>query len=150
MLNKISLTFYTRVVQFGVVISCFWLEYVIGSTTHPLTAFGQSFIDMVDSMKGALFLQGFVVAYLINYILCIFLNSISTNYNMIVTTAATPALAIFFIIFPKLNTGQQLHVAFVVPSLVCCVASAILWIKGETKTDYRNIQEDDKGLPVGV
>jgi hypothetical protein len=143
MLNKISLTFYTRLVQFGVVIACFWLEYVVGSTTHPLSAFGQSFLEMVDSMKGALFLQGFVVAYLVNYILCIFLNSISTNYNMIITTAVTPALAVFFLIFPKLNNGEQVHTAFVVPSLICCVASAILWIKGETKTDYKAISDKD-------
>jgi hypothetical protein len=142
--NKLSLTFYTRLVQLVVVLACCWLEWVVGYTDHPITAFGESFMAMWTQAIGAALLQGFIAAYLINYVLSIYLNAISTNYSMIISTAVTPALALFFVIIPSLNNGPKCSVAFVLPALACSITSAVLWILGEKKTGYQII--DNKGI----
>ena len=90
--NKITIMFYTRVVHIVVIIPFFWLEYVIGYTNTPFAALGNSFVEFFTKVREGWMLEGFILAYLTFYIFSVYLNSVSSNYNMIASVAIGPAV----------------------------------------------------------
>lgn len=75
---------------------------------------------------------------LLLYFLSILLNSISTNYNLILTNITNQSVALFFIIFPYLNKGIKSNIYVTLVTLFLNIVSVILWIKGETNVAKTN------------
>lgn len=141
--NKVTIMFYTRVVHMVVILPFFWLEYVIGYTNAPFTALGNSFVEFFTKLREGWMLEGFILAYLVFYVFSVYLNSISSNYNMVASVAINPAVGIFFTIFESLNPGIKYPWYIVVPALICSVGSIILWIIGEKskRDDYVDLDK---------
>lgn len=142
--NKVLLGFWSRVIQLGVTGAMFWIEYVIGYSDHPWKDFSHSINMFLSAKTQFWFLQSFIFSFIILYGVSIYLNSISTNYNMITAVATNPATAIFFTVFPKFNTGIVIPIEYVIPGLVCSVLSVIFWILGERKISYVELFDDDR------
>lgn len=144
--NKIVIMFYTRFVHMFVILPFFWLEYVIGYNDSPFHSLGDSFVVFFTKLKEAFILEGFIVSYLIFYIFSVYLNSMSSNYNMIASVAITPSVGIFFTIFDDLNPGIKYPIYIVIPGLVCSVGSIILWLIGEKviREDYTELDRKNK------
>ncbi len=134
--NKMTLLFYTRLIQLFIIIPSFSLEYIIGYDQEPLQEFMSSIGQFFTDGIAFLLLELFVISYIMIYGFSIYLNNISTNYNMITTAAINPSVAIFFVIFSKLNTGIHFPLAIIISSLICSVLSVIFWIIGEKKSEY--------------
>lgn len=145
--NKIVNVFYIRLTHFIIVALSFWMEYAIGykdiKDHGPIQIFVESVKVFITKPIYMGLLEAFVVSYILLYMLGVYLNTISTNYNMITAVAATPANAVFFAIFPKLNPGIQYPPIIFVPSLIFAMISIALWIKGETNGS--DIKENDDG-----
>lgn len=131
--SKITAIFYTNIAQIIFILLLFWIELLIGDTEDYINDFFYSFYQMFCDLTAGLLLQAFIVAYLIFIGFSIYINSISTNYNMIVTIATTPAIALFFTIFSYLNPGVHFSWPIVIISLLCSIISIILWMLGENK-----------------
>ncbi len=132
---------YTNLMQLAFIIAFFWIDIPLGYGDSG-TEFLKSLKMMFNDSYSALLLQGFILAYFIFLGLSIYVNSISTNYNMIVTIMTTPAVALFFTIFSSLNPGIEFSWVIVITSLVCSLASIILWFLGEKK-DTQGYEELD-------
>lgn len=145
--NKIVIMFYTRLVHLITVILFCWLEWVIGYSGSPLEEFGNSFIAFFTNGKDAGYLQGFIMAYLVFYTFSAWLNSISSNYNMMATIAVGPSIAIFFTAFPNFNPGIKYPWYVVIPALVCSVASIVLWVVGEKNDGYTELKDANSVNP---
>ena len=148
--NKIHVIFYTRLFQFITCLALFWMDYYVGHGDKPFDDFINSLVTFITDPLKNLFLQAYVVAFIILYIFSIYLNEISTNYNMVATVGTNPSVAIFFTLFPQLNSGKQFSLAVTIPSLVCGVVSIILWIKGEQKYKYIPINGNDEAQPLNI
>jgi Na+/H+-translocating membrane pyrophosphatase len=132
LINKVSFAFYTSICQVVTLIVMFWVEYVFGYTDHPLNAFVESIkIFSLDNVWSFVILELFIIDCLALYLITVHLNSISTNYNMILTNLTNQSVAIFFIIFPNLNNGIQYPILITVCSLIINIISVLLWMKGE-------------------
>jgi hypothetical protein len=120
----------------------FWIEYVIGYSNHPWKDFSHSVDMFLNAKMQFWFLQSFIFSFIILYAVSIYLNSISTNYNMITAVATNPATAIFFTVFPQFNDGIVIPIEYVIPGLICSVLSVIFWILGERKVAYIEIENE--------
>lgn len=137
LLNKITLAFYTSVCQFCTLLSLFWVEYIFGYFDDPLDAFMNSFYTFFGDIKYFLLLELFILDCLALYLLSIYLNSISTNYNLVLTNVTNQSVAIFFAIFPNLNKGLKYPLYITIPDLFINLIGVVLWIKGEKKEDMQ-------------
>jgi hypothetical protein len=133
LLNKITIVFYSRIFQFLTMITFFWLEFLIGYSDKPADALVNSIDSFVNDGTAFFLLEFFVGSYLLNYIFAVYLNSISTNYNMISTIAVNPLTVTFFTIFPRFNPGIKYELYITIPGLFFSVLSVWLWLKGERK-----------------
>lgn len=141
--NNFLIAFYSRSVQFFVMILFFWLEYLIGYTNNPAQAFLDSGHDSFKYIIKFILLQGFVFSYISMFMLSLRLNSISTNYNMISSSIVGPITAIFFTIFQQFNTGIIYPLYITIPGLVLKITSSFLWIYGEkTKNEYTEVKNE--------
>ncbi len=131
--NRLIFTFYTSIVQFICVLAFFWVEIVFGYSNNPWTNFADSFSLFGTDIFKCMILQLFIFVCLALYLISLHLNSISTNYHMILTNLTNQSVAIFFSIFPNLNSGIKYQLNILIPSLLCNILSVILWIKGENK-----------------
>jgi hypothetical protein len=136
LLNKMTLIFYTRVVEFIVLICFFWLEYLLGYTNDPYAAFFDSILQFAMNIKAALLLEGFVLAYIGSYTLGTYLNSISSNYNMLTPLVSNPAVAVFFTVFSGFNNGIKYPLWVILCCMTFSVTGIIFWIIGEKNTGY--------------
>jgi hypothetical protein len=137
-INKLTFAFSTSICQVVVLLCCFWTELIFGYSDNPVAAFKTSFTEFVTQWSSFLFLEFFIIDCLVLYLISIYLNSMSTNYNMILTNLTNQSVAIFFIIFPYLNTGIHYPVYIVVPTLLLNCVSVFLWIKGEHNYNPEN------------
>jgi hypothetical protein len=83
-------------------------------------------------------LQLFIYDCLALYLFSIYLNSISTNYNMILTNLTNQSVAIFFAIFPHLNAGIHASIPITILSLAFNILSVVLWINAEKAQDIQS------------
>lgn len=151
LINKISLAFYTSVFQFGFIILFCWVEILFGYNPNPIQSFINSSYTFVTNWVHFILLQLFIFDCLGLYLLSIYLNAISTNYNMILTNLTNQSVAIFFEIFPNLNHGLKYSPYIVASSLILNVISVILWIKGEVKVEeINNIDKKKDTIEYGT
>ena len=148
LLNRVSFAFYTSMCQFIALIPMFGVEYVFGYTDSPGTAFVRSAYMFVQNIGNFVLLELFILDCLALYLLSIYLNGISTNYNMILTNITNQSVAIFFTIFPSLNSGIRYPIYITLLSLVFNVTSVGLWIKGEHNgpDDAQDDAQDDRDV----
>ena len=144
LLNRVSFAFYTSMCQFITLIPMFGVEYVFGYTDSPGTAFVRSAYMFVQNIGNFVLLELFILDCLALYVLSIYLNGVSTNYNMILTNITNQSVAIFFTIFPSLNSGIRYPIYITLLSLVFNVTSVGLWIKGEHNEDVSGDVQDDR------
>lgn len=139
--NKLCLMFYVRIFQFIILSTCFWLEYFIGYSKdiNPFVLFYDNLKIMFTDYIAFILLESFIIAYIMLYWISVYLNSISTNYNMISSTIIYPLITIFFTIFHQLNPGIKFPLYIIIPSLALSILSTILWIKGERTTNYKSL-----------
>lgn len=129
--NKIALAFYTSLVQIFVLIAMSWIEIPFGYNSDPFKIFYQSVITYFTSAKTTFLLQLFIYDCLFLYVASIYLNQISSNYNMILTNLTNQSVAIFFLIFPELNKGIEHTWGVTILSILFSLTGIILWIKSE-------------------
>lgn len=132
--NKIKLLFYSNLIQLICVTSSFPLEYVVGNSEDPLRDFVVSLKMLGTDPNVSLLFHGFTLAYFIFLGFTIYLTTISSNYVMVISIFATPAVTCFFTIFKHWTPeiiGYPLYI--IIPSLINCVLGGLLWIIGETK-----------------
>ncbi len=142
LLNKIVIVCFSRWSQLVVVISFYWLEFVIGNTHNPNSAFENSVTSFFTDDEAFWLVFGFIVAYLLSYVFAVYLNSISTNYNMILSIIINPITISFFKIFSQFNRGENYPVYVIFLCIGTGTISVLLWIKGEDKTKYTLIDEE--------
>ncbi|QKF94714.1 hypothetical protein QKU48_gp1256 [Fadolivirus algeromassiliense] len=141
-INKITLAFYTSMCQIITLILFFWVEFLFGYTDNPVGAFKNSTVVFFTDLKYTFLLQLFIYDCLILYVLSIYLNAISTNYNMILTNLTNQSVAIFFTIFPNLNHGLKYSLWVTISSLILNITSVVLWIMGEKNEEIETSDED--------
>ena len=132
--NKIKLALFSGLVQIITIFGLFWVDIFFGYS-HTLrdaaNAFIASILGFQGNLTGTLLIQLFVLDCLILFIISIYLNEISTNYNMILTNLTNQSVALFFTIFPDLNHGAQYPLSITMLSMLCNIISIILWVKAE-------------------
>jgi drug/metabolite transporter (DMT)-like permease len=141
--NNIRLAFYSNLVQFIGLICLSWLDIFMGysfTASDAFYNFTESFELSFKAVPVLLLTQAYIFDGVVLMIFSTFLNSISTNYNMILINVTNQLASLFFVIFPGLNFGIKYPTYIVLPSLFCVIVSVILWIKGENKQGY-----DDTG-----
>lgn len=144
-LNKVSLAFYINVFQIINIILLSWNEFFFGYSKDPIGAFKQSAYNFFTEPGKFFIIQLVIYDCLLLFFISIFLNVISTNYNMILTNLSNQSVAIFFGIFPQLNHGIKHSIELTVISLTMNVLSVFLWVKGETKEETKTeIDESNK------
>jgi len=151
--NKIRFAFYSGFFQLITIINLFWLDILFntGTMNNFLINFisGSKFI--LENKLSILLTQIFIFDCVIFFIISIYLNEISSNYNMILTGLTNQSVILFFTIFPKLNTGIKYPIYISVFCIICNILSVIFWLKGESSTRKKyenliveiNINEDD-------
>ena len=130
-INKVTFAFFTSLFQFLTLLSCFWIEYIFGYSNNPFESFINSTQSLINNISNFLILEAFIYDCLFLYVASIFLNSYSTNYNMMLTNLTNQSVALFFSIFPYLNNGIKAPLYILMPSLALNIISVTLWIYGE-------------------
>jgi len=143
--NKIKLALYSGLVQIITLGLLCWVDLLFGynrTAKGAFDAFIDSIIGFQGNLVGILLTQIFIFDCLFLFLISIYLNGISTNYNMILTNLTNQSVALFFTIFPHLNKGIRYPLSITMLSMFCNVMSIILWVKGEghtTKNNYESI-----------
>jgi len=81
--------------------------------------------------------QIFINAFFLQSIFSALLSAESANFVNIVTTLATPLSALFFVIFPSLNTGPQQPLSTLLPAMILLVIGVLGYKFWETKEEKR-------------
>lgn len=147
--SKFEILFFGRLTQFVVTLLFSWVDYFVGYDDHIINNIGTSSIQYVTSYSHFLLFEGFIVGYVLLYVFSVYLNAISTNFNMITSTLTNPSVAIFFIIFPNLNNGISLPLYYSIPSILCSVLSVLLWIYGEHHLSKQNTKPEEEQKLIG-
>ncbi len=132
--NKIKLAFYSGFFQVITVTSLCWIDLYFGYSDNANDAFKNftsSGIIFFTDLPKFFMIQLFVFDCLALFLLSIYLNTISTNYNMILTNLTNQSVALFFTIFPQFNNGIHVSPVFVIISLLFNIIAVVLWIRGE-------------------
>ena len=138
-LNKFLLMFWSKTIEIIFLILFCWLELLLGNSGHPINDFILSAKFFISNVKHFFLLEGFILAYLISFTLAVYLNSISTNYNMITVIISNPLTMLFFYIFHQFNNGIKYPLWIILLSLTFGICSVIMWLKGEKSNDYTSI-----------
>lgn len=140
--NKIKLALFSGLVQIITIFALFWIDIFFGysnTLNDAVDAFIASILGFQGNLTGTLLTQLFVLDSLILFIISIYLNEISTNYNMILTNLTNQSVALFFTIFPSLNHGARYPLSITMLSMLCNIVSIILWIKAEDQPDKKDV-----------
>lgn len=129
--NKIRFATYSGLFQIITLGLMFWIDVFIGYG-DGFESFIYSIITLVTNTTALGLVQLFVFDCIVLFVISIYLNEISTNYNMIITNITSQSVALFFTIWPQFNTGLHYPLYITVLSIGCNVCSAIIWMKGET------------------
>lgn len=141
--NKIKLALFSGLVQIITIFGLFWVDIFFGYSNtldDAADAFIASILGFQGNLTGTLLTQLFVLDCLILFIISIYLNEISTNYNMILTNLTNQSVALFFTIFPSLNHGAQYPLSITMLSMLCNIVSIILWVKAEDQPVKKDAQ----------
>lgn len=140
--NKLRLASYTGIAQLVSVFCLVWVDlfigYDAGNTYNATGAFVESVEVFFTDIKTNLIIQFFIVVCLVSFVLSIYLNEISTNYNMILTNLTNQSVALFFVFFPELNHGVKNSLFNTLISVICSCASVYFWFKGETQVPKKD------------
>jgi hypothetical protein len=127
--NRICLAFYTSVTQLIVLICLCWGDQFLGYNTNSFVIYTNSFFMFFATFTNWFTLELFIFDCLLLYFLTIWLNSMSPNYNMILTNLTNQSVAIFFSVFSSLNTGYKHPLYITIICLLLNCLSVCLWIK---------------------
>ena len=104
--NKIRLAFYAGLFQVITIMCLFWVDILLGYNTglkEFTNTFSKSIFILFENFMTLFLIQLFVFDCLALFIISIYLNEISTNYNMILTNLTNQSVALFFTIFPSFD-----------------------------------------------
>jgi drug/metabolite transporter (DMT)-like permease len=138
-LNKVTIIFFSRFVELFVIGVYIIFERHLGHMPNEYINIRASFQTLLDKPTTFVLLESFIVAYVLAFMMAIYLNTISTNYNMITPIVANPLIATFFTIFPQFNIGFKYPLWSTITSIILSTIGVIFWIKGEPHNkSYRN------------
>ena len=151
--NRLSFAFYSSLTQLAILLCLFWIDPILGYTDDSFGAFIESAKFVFTSAAHFFTIESIFIDFVILYVMSICLNSISANYNMILTNLTNQSIAIFYLIFPALNHGIKHKWYFAVPSLVCNIVSVVLWMKCEQgvwkrDTHHQNLTTNSEKTPL--
>jgi len=132
--NKIRLAFYAGLFQVITIMSLFWVDILLGYNTglkEFANTFSKSIFILFENFTTLFLIQLFVFDCLALFVISIYLNEISTNYNMILTNLTNQSVALFFTIFPSFNHGIHYPIYVTALSMLCNILSVLFWIKCE-------------------
>lgn len=129
--NKLKLLLCVHVIQFFIIVPAFGLEFVISESESPLSDFVKSLSIFIMDWRAALIFHGFIGAYFLFLVCAIYLNTISSNYIMIVSVVITPSVTIFFTIFKGWIPDIIFPLWIIIPSLIIACISVFFWMRGE-------------------
>jgi hypothetical protein len=129
--NKLTFAFYSSIVNTVTVLIFFWMEIAFGYTHSPWQTFVDSFKVFGTNATNFVLLQLFIWVCLLLYLQSLYLNSLSTNYNMILTNLTNQSVALFFTLFPQFNNGTKHPISIVIVTIFLNIIAVMLWIKGE-------------------
>ena len=141
--NKIRFSFYCNGIQLIILLLLSWIDLLIGYNNSALSAnndFIASFYIYISDWQKNLLIHAFVLVLVASFIFSISLNAISTNYNMILTNIINQSVAIFFTLFPNLNSGLHYPINITLMSLLCSITSAYFWFKSQSH-NYKHLNE---------
>lgn len=130
--NRIAMSFCSRMIMVLMVLPFFSCEWINHNGNEPIVAFNESFYDIFTIKKGFV-LQGFIICYFCMFFMSIYLNAISTNYNMILSAASVPSVALFYTIIPEMRYGPNYPIWITILSMVSIILSIYFWTKGDTR-----------------
>jgi len=143
LLNKFRFAAIVSFVQVVTIILCCWIDLFFGYYGTPAGAFN-AFVNSIDVFFSdpymTFLIELFVIDILALFIFSIYLNAISTNYNMILTNLTNQSVALFFLFFPELNHGLKYPLSVTMLSLTFNISSIILWVKGEKTIEEKSIE----------
>jgi len=142
--NISRLLTFTNITQLLVFIIFCWIELFLGNynTLYGASiAFYESLIIFITIFSKSFIIELFVIVSVMTYYFSAYLNTISTNYNMLLINIINQLVPIFFLIFPQFNNGIKYPFYIILLSLVFNISSVILWIYGEkyksTENEYK-------------
>lgn len=136
--NRVALSYYSRILMLLIILPFFACEWIGNKEHNPTKSFAESFLDAFTLKKGFL-LQGFIISYFCMFFMSVYVNAISTNYNMILSSASVPSVALFYTIIPGMTYGMDYPIWITVLSLVSIILSIYFWTKGDTQ----KVESDD-------
>ena len=149
LINQFRLLFFMSGIQFIMSVMFCWIELFLGYHSDYKEVFisiYDSFTIFINEFKTTFLVELFIFSHVIMILLMIKLNSISTNYNMILVNLVNQAMALFFLIFPQFNNGIHYPYIVVLLSLMFSMSSVILWIYGESRNSAINTSFYDNML----
>lgn len=144
LINKFRFASIMSCIQIICLLMLCWMDIYFGyfgTPSEALAAFVQSFLTFFSDAYKMFLIELFVLDILVLFIFSIYLNAISTNYNMILTNLTNQSVALFFLIFPHLNHGIKYPMSVTMLSLTFNISSIILWVRGEKRGDDNNKTE---------
>ncbi len=138
--SKVICIFYTTLFRIPMLFLFLPIEFLLND--NPLLNMKNDIFNMFTSIWKFLFLQIFIIFAVLFLIVNNYVNKISTNYNMIISTIIAPFGFIFFKIFPNLIPGITFTWYIILSTFLCCAIGIGLWLKGEKHDN--NIYKIDK------
>ena len=119
--NISRLLTFTNITQLLVFIIFCWIELFLGNynTLYGASiAFYESLIIFITIFSKSFIIELFVIVSVMTYYFSAYLNTISTNYNMLLINIINQLVPIFFLIFPQFNNGIKFPFYIILLSLV--------------------------------
>jgi hypothetical protein len=150
--NRMCLAFYTSLTQLIILICLCWIDQFLGYNTNSFAMYAESFFMFFSTFANWFTLELLIFDCLLLYFLTIWLNSMSTNYNMILTNLTNQSVAIFFSVFSSLNTGYKHPPYITIVCLLLNCLSVCLWVKGENNINdtYIDINTDIDDINTAI
>lgn len=136
--TKIGLACYTTTVQTIV---------VLAGSVVCLTGHCGTWSDIVAELPtyNTGLLVVFVIVCFVGFFFGTYLNEISSNYNMVLTTLTTQAVALFFLIVPSLNHGFQSPLVNTIVSIILSIGCVACWVYAEDCEEYETKMACNEG-----
>ncbi len=145
--NRISMSFCSRILMTIIIIPFFSCEWIDHTGNQPFISFKNDFIDAFSNISKGLLLQGFIICYFCVFFMSLYVNAVSTNYNMILSATSVPSIALFYTFVPGMTYDVNYPIWTIILSITSIIASIYFWIKGDEQKneydDYKMLQGEN-------
>lgn len=135
--NIVTLLFFIRLFQLICVTIFSWTDIFLNN----VNMLGSVKIFFTE-IKPFIALELFIFTTFSIFFLAAKLNSISSNYYMIINVLNSPSAYIFYMLVPILSTGTKIPKLNIICSFITAILSVIFWCLGEKKENTYLIMDD--------